>query len=132
MWPKCGDRGRQGGKTILCRARVILGYWRLCDNNEDTVCSPLGHSVAPGPEARLVVARGTGRGGTADPLTHRCCSEWSSRWWWCAAGRRTAGTRTRRPESSPSRWPAHSCGSACGSSRAWAGRALPPPATPAR
>lgn len=27
------------------------------------MCSPLGHSVAPGPEARLVVARGTGRGG---------------------------------------------------------------------
>lgn len=57
MWPKPGDRGRQGGTTVLCRARVALCSWRLCDNSEeDTVWSLLGHSVAWGWEARLIAA----------------------------------------------------------------------------
>lgn len=69
--------------------------------------------------------------------TYLCCSGWFWQWWCCAGVNWSSCCPPRRlppplPASSLSRWHARSCGSACGSSRAWAGPGHPPPATPSR
>lgn len=67
--------------------------------------------------------------------TDLCCSGWFWQWWWCAGVSWSSCCPPWHlppplPASSLSLWHAHSCGSACGSSRAWAGPGHPPPATP--
>lgn len=69
--------------------------------------------------------------------TYLCCSGWFWQWWCCAGVNWSSCCPPPRlppppPASSLSRWHARSCGSACGSSRAWAGPGHPPPATPSR
>lgn len=67
--------------------------------------------------------------------TDLCCSGWFWRLWWCAGVSCSSWCPPWRlspplPASSLSLWHAHSCGSACGSSWAWADPGHPPPATP--
>lgn len=69
--------------------------------------------------------------------TNLCCSGWFWQWWWFAGESCSSCCPPWRllpplPVSSLSLWRARSCGSACGSSQAWAGPGHPPPATPSR
>lgn len=69
--------------------------------------------------------------------TNLCCSVWFWQWWWFSGESCSSCCPPWRllpplPVSILFLWHARSCGSACGSSRAWAGPGHPPPATPSR
>lgn len=67
--------------------------------------------------------------------TDLCCSGWFWQWWWYVGVNWSSCcplwcVPLPHPASSLSLWHVRSCGSAYGSSRAWAGPGHPPPATP--